>query len=76
MHRNFELLNRTSSRIVRVAAAYAASGIALEFRIVLQSKVKIKHSKSSVYSRLNVNDAILYSVINGGRKKEYGWNFS
>ena len=38
-----------SSRIVRVAAA---SRLALEFRIVLPVKVKIKDSTSSVYSRL------------------------
>ena len=44
-----ELLNRTSSRIVRVVAA---SGLAQEFRIVLPSKVKIKNSSSSVYSRI------------------------
>ena len=43
----FELLNRTSSRIVRVATA---SGGAQEFRIVLPPKVKIKNSTSSVYS--------------------------
>ena len=43
----YELLNRTSSRIVRVAAA---SGLAHEFRIVVISpKVKIKNSTSSVY---------------------------
>ena len=46
----YELLNRTSSRIiVRVAAA---SGLAQEFQIVLPPKVKIKNSTSSVYSRL------------------------
>ena len=48
----YELLNRTSSRIVRVAAA---SGVAQEFRIVLSPKVKIKNSTSSVYSRLYGN---------------------
>ena len=45
----YELLNRTSSRIVRVAAA---SGLAQEFRIVLQPKVNIRNSTSSVYSSL------------------------
>ena len=40
----YEPLNRTSSRIVRVAAQ--------EFRIVLPAKVKIKNSTSSDYSRL------------------------
>ena len=45
----YELLNRTNSRIVRVVAA---SGRAQDFRIVLQAKVKIKDSTSSVYSRL------------------------
>ena len=45
----YELLNRTSSRIVRVAAA---SGLAQQFRIVLPPKVKVKNSTSSVYSSL------------------------
>ena len=45
----YDPLNRTSSRIVREAAA---SGLAQEFRIVLPAKVKIKNSSSSVYSRL------------------------
>ena len=45
----YELLNRTSSEIVRVAAA---SGLAQGFRIVLSPKVKIKNSTSSVYSSL------------------------
>ena len=45
----YEPLNITSSRIVRVAAA---SGLAQEFQIVLQAKVKIKNITSSVYSRL------------------------
>ena len=43
----YEPLNRTRSRIVRVAAA---SGLAHKFRIVLRPK--IKNSTSSVYSRL------------------------
>ena len=43
----YELLNRKSSRIVRVAAA---SGVAQEFRIVLPPK--IKNSTRSVYSSL------------------------
>ena len=43
----YELLNRTSSWIVRVAAA---SGLAREFWIVLPPKVKIKNRTSSVYS--------------------------
>ena len=51
----YEPLNITSSRIVRVVAA---SGLAQEFRIVLQTKVKIKNSANSVYSRL---DGILHS---------------
>ena len=41
--------HRTSSRIVRVAAA---SGVAQEFRIVLPPKVKTKNSTSSLYSSL------------------------
>ena len=41
-----EPLNTTRYRIVRVAAAI---GLAQEFRIVLQAKVKIKNSTSSVY---------------------------
>ena len=45
----YDLLNRTSSRIVRVAAA---SGLAQEFWKVLPTKVKIKNSTSSVYLRL------------------------
>ena len=45
----YELLNRTSSRIIRVAAA---SGVVQEFRIVISPKVKIKNSTSSVYSTL------------------------
>ena len=45
----YETLNRTSSQIVRVAAA---SRLAHEFRIELPPKVKIKNSTSSVYSRL------------------------
>ena len=43
----YELLNRTSSRIIRVTAA---SGLAREFLIVLPPKVKINNSTSSVYS--------------------------
>ena len=42
-------LNRTSSRIVRVAAA---SGLTQDFRIVFPPKVKFKNSTSSVYSGL------------------------
>ena len=45
----YEPLNRTRSRIVRVAAA---SGLAQEFRIELPPKVKIKNSTSSVCSSL------------------------
>ena len=45
----YKLLNRTSSRIIRVAAA---SGQVQEFPIVLPPKVKIKNSARSVYSRL------------------------
>ena len=45
----YQLLNRTSSRIVRAAAA---SGVAKEFRIVLLPIVKLKNSTSSVYSSL------------------------
>ena len=45
----YEPLNRTSSQIVRVAAA---SGIADEFRIVLPVKEKNKNSTNSVYLRL------------------------
>ena len=45
----YELLNRTSSRIVRVAAA---SRLAQEFRIVLPPKVKIKNRRSSVYTEI------------------------
>ena len=45
----YELLNRTSSWIERVAAA---SGLVQEFQIVLAPKVKIKNNTSSVYSRL------------------------
>ena len=44
-----KLMNRTSSRIVRVATA---SGPAQEFQIVLLPKIKIKNNPSSVYSRL------------------------
>ena len=51
-HDIFELLSRTSSRIVRVAAA---SGLAREFWIVLSPKFQIKNSTSSVYSRLCIN---------------------
>ena len=45
----YELFNRTSSRIVLVAAA---NGLAQELCIVLPTKVKIKNSTSSVYSSL------------------------
>ena len=45
----YELLYRTSSRIVRVVAA---SGLSQEFQIVLPTEVKIKNNTSSVYSRL------------------------
>ena len=45
----YEPLNRTSSRIVRVAAS---SGVAQQFRIELPPKVEIKNSTSSVYSSL------------------------
>ena len=48
----YELLNRTSSRIVRVAAA---CGLGQEFRIVLPPKVNVKNSTSSVYSSLYGN---------------------
>ena len=44
-----EHFNRTSSRIVQVAAA---SELAHEFCIVLPAKVKIKNTTSSVYSRV------------------------
>ena len=45
--RNIRALNRTSSKILR-----AEAGLAQEFRIVLPTKVKIKNSTSSFYSRL------------------------
>ena len=45
----YELLNRTSSRIVRVESA---SELAQEFWIELPPKVKIKNSTSSVFSSL------------------------
>ena len=45
----YELLNRTSSRIVQKVAA---SRLAREFLIVLPPKVKIKNRTSSVYSSL------------------------
>ena len=61
----YETLNRMSSRIVQVAAA---SGLAEEFLVVLQ--LKIKNSTSSVYSRLHgtlPNPAVIlnYSLFSG-----------
>ena len=45
----YELLNRKSSLIVRVAAA---SGVAHEFLIIIPPKVKIKNGTSSFYSSI------------------------
>ena len=49
----YELLNKTSSRIVQVQVA-AASRLNHEFRILFAPKVKIKNCTSSVCSR-NIN---------------------
>ena len=58
----YQLLNRTCSRILRVAAA---SGVSQEFRIVLPPKVKIKNSTSSVYLSLygKMNQTASYKDI-------------
>ena len=53
-------LNRTSSRILRVAAA---SWLAQEFQIVFPAKVKIKNSTTSVYSPLYVHTVWAMDLI-------------
>ena len=61
----YELLNRTSSRIVRVAAA---SGLAREFWILLPPNVRIKNSTSSVYSSLKHLLTIFQDSANQGAR--------
>ena len=56
----YELLNRTSSRIVRVAAA---SGLAQEFRIILPTKSKLRIVRARSIRVYTVYFLHFYAVV-------------